>query len=75
MENKTHNFIAYIQNRADSNDRFGVTKELVTITQEEINEIIEDEGYTEEEAIARYLMDVRDEIEQGFRNVLFEKIN
>ena len=73
-EQKTHNFIAYIQNRADSENPFGIKKELITITQEEIDEMMEDEEMTEDEAISEYLSDIHAEYGQGFMNVVFEKI-
>ncbi len=73
-EEKTHNFIAYIQNRPDSDNPFGIEKELISITQEEINEVMEGEGYLEDEAISLLLQDISDEYSQGFMNVVFEKI-
>ena len=73
-EEKTHNFIAYIQNRADSDNPFGIKKELITITQEEIDEVLDEETSSEQEAISLLLQDISDEYSQGFMTVVFEKI-
>ena len=73
-EEKTHNFIAYIQNRADSENPFGIEKKIIVIDQQEIKEVMEDEGYLEQEAISLLLQDISDEYSQGFMTVVFEKI-
>jgi hypothetical protein len=75
-KNVKYTFIAYIQDYQSADFPGALRKEVFTISQEEIDEIMEDGEIEEEhEAVRELLNDFYDECGQRFLNVVFEQIN
>lgn len=73
-ETAKYTFIAYIQDYQAA-ELGTLRKEIITISQEEIDEVCNVEDCEEHEAVREILNDFSDECGQRFLNVVFEQIN
>lgn len=73
-KNAKYTFIAYIQDY-QADELGALRKEIVTISQEEIDEVLDEEDCEEHEAVRTILSDFSAECGQRFLNVVFEQIN